>query len=722
MKNLKTIIPAGLILAAVLLSFYPVLKNNFTDWDDNLYVTQNKVIRSISPSSLANISTHFFVTHYQPLTLFSYMLEYKAFKLNPFGYHLDNLLLHLFNCILVYWLIYLLSKGSIPVALLTTLLFGIHPLQVETVAWVAERKNLLYAFFYLGALISYLNYHLKKDKKYFYLCLALFVFSLLSKSMAITLPLALLLFDYCRTDKLKLSSVIQKTPFFVLSISFGLLALLGGYLTKSFYNERTVSLLDKLKGASSDIIFYLNKLFYPVKLSILYPYTEVKSGFYLFYVLIVVTLLALVIFSNKYTKKIILGAGLFLLILFPVIRSLPLDDIIFADRYVYLASIGLFYLFSEALVWVWTYSKNSPVVKGIIILLLSLCLICFGYLTNQRTRVWKDDSSLWNNVLAIYPGSTTAHKKRGEYYFFQQDYDRAREDFEKAIEISKHFPFRPEFRYYYLNLGYALRASGRNKEAMAVFEQVIKDVDAFNVKAAAGKSDKSMIVTLYRRYIETNAYSNLASLNDILGNDAKAEALYLKALELNPRQLYVHENLGALYAKEARIKEAIKEFNQVIDIEPTQLSAYFQLDDIYQAFHDQKNLEALYQKAVSNNLDFFQAYYYLAELSFDKHQEAQAIRLYKRALLVNPSSKEAALGLGNAYLTLGDPKGAIRWLNQALKFDPKLAVAHNNLALAYYYTKQYPLALEHSDQAIKLGYPESLKLLKLLESHRNKKD
>ena len=196
MKKIKIIIPAFLIIIVTLISFYPSLKNDFTNWDDNLYVTENSTIRSLSPTNLKKISTAFFVTHYQPVTMFSYLLEYHFFKLNPFNYHLTNLILHLLNCLLVFWVIYLLS-ASIPVACLTALLFGIHPLQVESVAWISERKNLLYVFFFLGAMISYL-YYLGKGKKlkYFLLCLGLFILALLSKSLAFTFPLVLLLLDY----------------------------------------------------------------------------------------------------------------------------------------------------------------------------------------------------------------------------------------------------------------------------------------------------------------------------------------------------------------------------------------------------------------------------------------------------------------------------------------------------------------------------------------------
>lgn len=189
MEKLRIIIPVFLILVIVIVSFYPCLQNKFTNWDDDLYVTDNKTIQSAGPAKLKNIFTTLFIAHYQPVTVLSYALEYHFFKLDPFYYHLTNLILHLLNCLLVFWLIYLLSN-SLLVAALTAVFFGIHPLQAESVAWISERKNLLYAFFYLGAMISYIYYLSRAKKlKYYIFCLSLFILSLLSKSAAVTLPL-----------------------------------------------------------------------------------------------------------------------------------------------------------------------------------------------------------------------------------------------------------------------------------------------------------------------------------------------------------------------------------------------------------------------------------------------------------------------------------------------------------------------------------------------------
>ena len=721
MKKLKIIIPVFLIIIITLAVFYPALKNNFTNWDDNLYVTANSSIRNVSWINLKTISTSFFVTHYQPVTIFSYLLEYHFFRLNPFNYHLDNLILHLFNCLLVFWVIYLLT-GRIALASLTALFFGIHPMQVESVCWISERKNLLYAFFYLGAIISYL-YYLRKDKalKYFFFCLGLFILSLLSKSMAITLPLTLLLLDYFTSRKINLAVLLEKMPCFCLSVVFGLIALWGSYLSTPFYKASSYSLLTKLMGISGDVVFYLNKLILPIKLSVLYPYSKINySLLYLYPLIIVIILLTVVIASSRYTKKVIFGSGLFLLITFPVIRFLPLNEIIVADRYVYLSAIGIFYLIAEGCLWLYTRKiKYSRLVRVFLISALVVVAILLGYSTWKRSQAWKDSLSLWGDVLDKYPDAATAYNNRGEFFMSQAEYSKALANFILAINARTKYPYNPEYKYYYLNLGNALRALGREQEAIAVFEKLIKETEAYfslsNIKDLIG-NDK--VTAANRKALEAGAYFNLGNIKDSHGDKNKAMELYIKAIELDPRMLYAHDYLGALYLNLKRLPEAQRELAKVIEIDPTYLSAYIKLAQVYKILGQEKNLEQLYKKAIVNNLDFFEAYYYAGNLSVNAQKDEDAILFYRKAIEISPGSPEACVGLGNAYLTIGKNKAAIICLKKALELDPSLAVAHNNLALAYYYNGEYALAIQHSNQASKLGYAISPKLQELLKPYR----
>src|SRR3989339_423851 len=221
MQKRNIIFSVCLILIVTFISYHSSIKNDFVNWDDNLYITGTNKIRELSLKSIVNFFT-------------SFDIEYKFFKLNPHAYHLTNLILHLINCLLVFWLIVLLSKKA-SVSFIVALLFGIHPLHVESVAWISERKDVLYALFYLGSIISYI-YYLKGEtlhfiqgdskkqndggKKYYYYSIFLFLLSLLSKSMAVTLPFVLILTDYLNNKKINKNTLKEKIPFFILSIVF----------------------------------------------------------------------------------------------------------------------------------------------------------------------------------------------------------------------------------------------------------------------------------------------------------------------------------------------------------------------------------------------------------------------------------------------------------------------------------------------------------------------
>ena len=303
MKNFKIIILIGLILIIAFASFSPCLRNSFVNWDDNGYVSDNTTLKPFSLSSVKIIFTSFNLGHYHPLTMLSYALEYQFFKLNPFGYHLDNLILHLLNCLLVFWLIFILSE-NIFISFLTAVLFGIHPLQVESVAWISERKNLLYAFFFLSAMLAYVFYiKSNRELKYYFLGLVLFIFSLLAKSMAVTLPLVLLLVDYFLNRKVGKAMFLDKIPFFILSLVFGIIAIFGVYSSGALRHENSYGLASILIVAAHGVVFYLSKIFLPLKLSCLYPYYGVGDIHFLYSIILALALALMVIISASPAKK-----------------------------------------------------------------------------------------------------------------------------------------------------------------------------------------------------------------------------------------------------------------------------------------------------------------------------------------------------------------------------------------------------------------------------------
>ncbi|MCH8331481.1 MAG: hypothetical protein IH946_08910, partial [Bacteroidetes bacterium] len=248
----------------------PSLKNGFTNWDDTAYITDNNDLREFS---LKRIFTENVLGNYHPLTMLTYNVDYQLFGFDPFYYHLDNLVLHSINAGLVFALLFILL-GSWWGALIGALLFGVHPMHVESVSWISERKDLLYTMFFVTGLICYLKYQRNQGiwfKDPFYLlALILFLLSLLSKALAVSFPLVLLLLDYIKRREWGKVMWMDKIPFFVLSLLFGVIALVAQSESGSIQTYENYSFIDSFLISCYGLLAYIYKFFIPLQLSNLY--------------------------------------------------------------------------------------------------------------------------------------------------------------------------------------------------------------------------------------------------------------------------------------------------------------------------------------------------------------------------------------------------------------------------------------------------------------------
>ena len=324
----KAWIRIALILIAVVtaVSFLSSLDNGFVNWDDNEYVTENYAIRSFSWNTLKTIFTSFYLGTYCPLVILSYTLEYALFGLAPFGYHLTNLLLHIGNTLLVFALVLRLSTHP-PSALVAALLFGVHPLHVESVAWVTERKDVLSTLFFLGALLCYLRYQEDKQAHLYALSIVAFVLSLFSKPMGVTLPLILLLCDYLCARGWTYRTLVEKVPFVMVSALFSVIMVLAQHSSGGINAARFSALVDNVLVACWGLVFYLSKTLAPVGLSAYYPYPPEISFHLLAFFLPPILLLALtagVWISRRYTRTVVFGSLFFFVTLLPVLKIIPI--------------------------------------------------------------------------------------------------------------------------------------------------------------------------------------------------------------------------------------------------------------------------------------------------------------------------------------------------------------------------------------------------------------
>jgi hypothetical protein len=464
MVSEKGTIVIMLLVIALLTSvaLYPSLSGGLLSFDDDRYVTRNPLIRDFTWEGIERI---FLTTRhtviYIPLVFVSYTVEYHYFDLQPFFYHLTNLVVHLLNCLLVFWFIYMLGRNT-AVAFITALLFGVHPLRVESVAWITERKDVLYGFFSLCALVCYTYYLRNRSRWYYALIILLFVLALLSKPAALILPFTLLLCDYFQGGRISKKDFREKVP--LLCIAFVFL-MIGMFIAHApLREEPAYTCIDHFFIANYALLFYIYKSVLPVHLSCLYP-LPLKSGnvlplVYLISPLIMGTLAVLVVFSMRFTRKIVFGSLFFLITAFLSLQLFPTGTALVADRFSYLPSIGLSFIIAELALWI--YRKGGRGSGMVVIAALITMVVVLSVLTWKRCGVWNNNLALWQDAISKNPDSyiPLAYVNRGVAYVDIGADERAIADFDRALMI-----------YY--------KRSGRNESYTKAYREILARGDGY---------------------------------------------------------------------------------------------------------------------------------------------------------------------------------------------------------------------------------------------------
>ncbi len=563
-SSTKRLISICFILIITTLVFLPSLNNGFLNWDDQAYVTQNQSIRELSFKNLKNIFTSTFLGLYMPIVILSHTVEFHFFNLNPLPYHTHNLILHLINCILIFYLILILSK-SYSISLLTTLLWGVHPLRVESVAWISDRKDLISSIFLLIALILYLIYREKPKKRiFFYFSLIIFIFALLSKITTVIFPLILILFDFYFEGNINKKKIIEKVPFFEISFIFGII---GMWVLKIDQPPTYLTISERILNVLISVPFYLSKIFLPLKLSPRYPIhaNEIFPNPLTVFVLTIVVLIIIIYFSNKYRREFIFGFLFLLITLIPII-PLILDGFPHADRYTYISSIGIFYLISKLLIDLFNKKfKKKWLVRIPLLIFLSGILFTLSFLSWQKCHVWKNDITLWNDALKSYP-THIVYDNRGSAFAKKGYIDNAISDFSMALKIHPNYE-----TFYNRGLAYSNKAN---------YEKAIKDYNKsieLNPRYAKAFNNRGF------------AYAKKSKLDFAIRD-------YSSAIELAPNYIIAYFNRAIAYSDKCNFKQAISDFNSTIKINPKFLPSYYCLIEIYKKEQSNDKLKIIYKK------------------------------------------------------------------------------------------------------------------------------
>jgi len=437
----------GALFLAVMAAFSGAFSHEFVSWDDHVYVYENPQILNATAASFKAFGSQVVSLNYHPLTMWSLWLNSAMFGAGAKSFIVTNVLIHWLNAGLLCWLVWLLTGRQYrSVALLTALLFAIHPLRAESVVWVSERKDVLYVFFFLAGCISYWRYLETQRSTKLWIALGLMLLSCLSKGVAVVFPLVCLLLDYWQGRQLNAKVVLEKIPMFGLSLLFGLIALdvqhggdFHGLLTLTGEKTKALSsvfgLDQKLLFAGYGYMMYFVKTFLPLDLCTFYPYpTELQlhNGIYIGGAVFMLASVALAIWSARRTKVFAFGFGWVFATVLLVLQFISVGVVIMADRYFYLPSAGIFFMLTYAAEVY--FLKSKPELRKVWWAIIGLFALWCLWLSREQTKTWKNSETLWQQVLRYYPAEDQALESLANWYGKVNRVPEAEQMLERAVQ------------------------------------------------------------------------------------------------------------------------------------------------------------------------------------------------------------------------------------------------------------------------------------------------
>jgi tetratricopeptide (TPR) repeat protein len=546
-----------LILIITFIIYIPALSAGFVNWDDPDYVGRNNyLIRDLS--RLPDLLTTPVQGNYHPLTMFSLALNFAISGENEWSYHLFNIIFHLVNCFLVYRLAFLLSKSNPLIAFVTSLLFAIHPLHVESVAWISERKDVLYALFFIAGHISYTKYIDTSSKKQYWLTLLFVILSLMSKPAAVIFPVSLFCIDILRRRQFSFKLIIEKIPFFIPAIIMGLLTI-NAQKTVGATGEEYFGLAKNILFGFYGILMYFVKMIIPFKLSAFYPFpplNEKLSAAYYLAPVFALVLAAVTYFTWKKYRFVAFGICFYIANLLLVLQIFSVGSAVIAERYTYVPYIGLFFIAGCLL---------DRFAKGNMTKAYAVTCSCynyfFGFVFFASTNMEKRGNALGycNKKSALF----RAYSARAT--LFRRDANNLKEEADQA---------KDEKRIQEANLKYA-EANKNYQQAINYYTEAVKinsiDHESYNNRANIYMDQKNFNAAIldYKQALVVKpdyhvAFDNMGALYATRGMYDSALYYFTKTLELKPDYLPTYNNRAITFLYMKRYEEAIKDWQNYL--------------------------------------------------------------------------------------------------------------------------------------------------------------
>lgn len=604
-KNAQWLIVGGIAVATIL-CYLTILGNKLTNWDDLGYIISNPLIRDNSAKGIAAIfsTDNPVMGNYHPLTILLYAFEYHYSQLDPFIYHLDSLILHVLTTIAVYFFVRNLTLRT-SAAAIAALLFGLHPMHVESVAWAAGRKDVLYGLFFIMSCTTYVNYIRAEGSKkivWYVTGILLFVVSLLAKSVAVTLPVTLFLIDYYEQRKLSWKLLPEKIPHLALSLLFGLLSVeaqkkIGalGSLDVSF------TIPEHIAVGGYALCSYLWKAIVPMGLCNFYPYPLKENGslpgIYYIYPTILAALIFVIWKYGRKNKVVVFGLGFFIVNIFLLLQFIPVGGAVISDRYGYIPYLGMFIMAGYLVSYY--FEGNEKNIKGKLAIGISLAYcLALGFAANERCKDWHDSISLWSDDRDKNPEGPVAYFYLGQEFY--NKYQEAKEPKEKKeyLDSTLHnyvvaIQHKPDYLNAIICLAELQRTIGEIDQAKYNYNVALKISDknenvylglgiVYAIKRQYDSSAWSFRTALKLKPIYPEAHSNYANFFDIVGKIDSSLAEYAVAIAQNPEAPIPYMNRAKIYIRTSRFDEAIADYNKVLQLDKSMAGEiYYQRSRAY---------------------------------------------------------------------------------------------------------------------------------------------
>jgi tetratricopeptide (TPR) repeat protein len=627
---------ASAVALLTFLAFLPALHAGFLNWDDDANLTDNPHYRGLSAEHLQWMATAFHAGHYMPLTWLTFALDHAAWGMVPRGYHLTNLLLQAVDAALAFWLFSSLLRRAMGsdrqrlllwVAAAGALAWAVHPLRVESVAWVTERRDVLSGAFFMITLLAYLRMteaQPGRRGRWLLASVAAFALSLLSKAWGITLPVVLVILDLYPLRRLPGGGRrvwLEKVPFALLAAAAGVAALRAQAAAGALSSVESLDPVQRVVLAGYGLVFYLVKTVAPMDLSPLYilrrSFDPLTLRFLLPTFLAVGVTVLLVIRRRRWPAVLAAWAG-YVVIVSPVLGLTQAGAQLAADRYTYLASLPIVVLLAGRLYRL-LEEETGPLVRRVTTAGVVALLLVLGVLAHRQTRYWESSEVLWSRAVAVDSDNYLAFNNRGAARLDAGDLSGALADFTRALEI------HPRYEEAYNNRGNVRLKTGHPRAAIEDYERAI-DLDS--------------------TYAE--AYLNRGNARQRTGDLDGAMDDYQQALALGASPARVYYNRGLARKRAGDVKGAIADYTRAVELDPGKASAWINRGN---ARLEQGEVEG-------------------------------AVEDLSRAIALEPGHANAYNSRGEARSRLGDLEGAVSDFSRAVELEPGFAPAWANRALA----------------------------------------